>query len=432
MRPISALLPILAVLLALPVTALAEDVEVRFDAGLAVEPFLNQCALTTGGAYLYVPEAIQGKTLGGPYAMTIPPGKVGDLIRFLLDLNGIKSRAYPGFRALTVVLPANAKATRYAATGLDIPVEFDRPPTAWQRDKDAAGTLTAASTKALVARLAAKKGTGRATTAALLGLCGPRTPEVVEALAQALEADDAALRVLAAEALGRIGFPARSALPALEKLAAEAKPPHLKPCREAFEAVDRALHPALLNPYLARKKAPERFRVVLETTRGDITLEAVREWSPRGVDRLYNLVSIGYFRDVAFFRVIDKFMAQFGVHGDARVNAAWRNANLVDDPVVKSNLRGFVSFAKSGAPNSRSVQFFINTVDNKRLDSMGFAPIARVVKGMKFVDQLYSGYGDGAPSGRGPSQQRFQYEGNQYLEKFFPKLDYIKRARIEK
>jgi len=192
----------------------------------------------------------------------------------------------------------------------------------------------------------------------------------------------------------------------------------------------RASSAALLDPSKATETAPATFRVKLDTTKGPVVLEVVRDWAPRGADRFYNLVKIGFYKDVAFFRVINGFMAQFGIHGDPAVSAKWRDARIPDDPVRQSNLRGFVSFAMGG-PNTRTTQLFINYADNARLDSMGFPPFARVIQGMENIDLLYSEYGEGAPSGAGPSQRMVQLEGNAYLRASFPKLDYIKTATIE-
>ncbi len=177
-------------------------------------------------------------------------------------------------------------------------------------------------------------------------------------------------------------------------------------------------------------EAQAEFRVLFETTKGNFVVELIREWSPKGVDHFYRLVEIGYYADVAFFRVIGGFMVQFGIHGDPEINTVWADANVDDEPVKASNKRGFLTYAKSSRPNSRSTQLFINLVDNLSLDSMGFSPIGRVVEGMSVVDSLHSGYGEGAPRGRGPSQQLFGEGGNSYLRKQFPKLDYIKRTVI--
>ncbi len=184
----------------------------------------------------------------------------------------------------------------------------------------------------------------------------------------------------------------------------------------------------LLSPSKATATAPEKFTARLETTRGDILIDVHRKWTPLGADRFYNLVKAGFYDDVAFFRVIQGFMAQTGLNGNPAVSGVWRRARIDDDPVKESNTRGMVSFATSG-PDSRTTQFFINLGDNSRLDSMGFAPFGKVRR-MKAVDALHSGYGEGAPRGRGPSQGKIRIEGNAYLKKEFPNLDYIKKATI--
>jgi peptidyl-prolyl cis-trans isomerase A (cyclophilin A) len=185
----------------------------------------------------------------------------------------------------------------------------------------------------------------------------------------------------------------------------------------------------LLNPAGLTEQAPASFKVLFSTTKGDFTLEVSRDWSPLGADRFYNLVRNGYFTDIAFFRVIGGFMAQFGIHGDPRVSAAWRGARIQDDPVKQSNKRGYISYAMAG-PNTRTTQLFINFGDNSQLDSMGFSPFGKVVSGMDVVDAIYNGYGEGAPNGRGPDQGRVQMQGNAYLKADFPKMDYIKSASI--
>src|SRR5881296_1675163 len=176
-------------------------------------------------------------------------------------------------------------------------------------------------------------------------------------------------------------------------------------------------------------RAPATFRARLETSKGDVVIEVQRDWAPLGADRFYNLVRSGYFDGVRFFRVIPGFMAQFGIHGDPQVAAAWRDATIPDDPVREHNARGTVSFATAGH-GTRTTQLFINYGDNSRLDGMGFAPFGQVVAGMDVVDHLYGGYGEGAPGGRGPDQGRMQVEGNAYLERDFSQLDQVKRATI--
>jgi peptidyl-prolyl cis-trans isomerase A (cyclophilin A) len=190
-------------------------------------------------------------------------------------------------------------------------------------------------------------------------------------------------------------------------------------------------HAALFDPSRADARAPERFRVRFETSKGAFVVEVTRAWAPRGADRFYNLVQAGYYDDVVFFRVIEGFMVQFGINGDPQVTAAWRVARIPDDPVTQSNRRGTVTFATSG-PNSRTTQVFVNFKDNAGLDGQGFAPFGRVVQGLPVVDSLYSGYGEGAPRGMGPDQGRAQSEGNAYLRGSFPGLDYVKTARVVK
>ena len=175
-------------------------------------------------------------------------------------------------------------------------------------------------------------------------------------------------------------------------------------------------------------QAPNQYTVELDTTKGAIVIDVRRDWAPHGANRFYELVQQGYFTDVAFFRVVSGFMAQVGISGDPALNTKWRAKPIPDDPVKASNTRGTATFATSG-PSSRTTQFFINFSDNSRLDGMGFAPFGKI-KDMTPVDALYNGYGEGAPRGRGPDQGRMQATGNGYLREDFPKLDYIKSAKI--
>jgi len=188
--------------------------------------------------------------------------------------------------------------------------------------------------------------------------------------------------------------------------------------------------PAQLPPP-ADAASPQSFRVKFETTKGDFTVEVTRAWAPKGADRFYRLVSEGYFKDVRFFRVLPGFMAQFGMSGNPALNAKMDSLRIPDDPVTQSNKRGMLTFGTAG-PNTRSSQFFINYRDNASLDSQGFSPFGKVVDGMKTVDAMYGGYGEGAPNGLGPSQDSIATKGNEYLQRAFPKLDYIKSATLVK
>jgi peptidyl-prolyl cis-trans isomerase A (cyclophilin A) len=178
--------------------------------------------------------------------------------------------------------------------------------------------------------------------------------------------------------------------------------------------------PPLLDPEQAAEKAPDRFRVRFDTTKGPFVIEVQRAWAPGGADRFYNLVRLGYYDDVTFFRVVEDFMVQFGIHGDPKVGSVWRYAQIPDDPVKQSNTRGMVTFATAG-PGTRTTQIFINYKNNSSLDRQGFAPFGRVVEGMPVVDKLYSGYGDGPPYG--PDQGRAHSEGSPYFRGDFPKPD---------
>jgi len=187
----------------------------------------------------------------------------------------------------------------------------------------------------------------------------------------------------------------------------------------------------LSNPASLNEQAPAAYKAKFDTSKGVFVVEVRRDSAPVGADRFFNLVKNGYFDNTRFFRVISGFMVQFGINGDPRINAQWREARIKDDLVKQSNKRGFITFATSG-PDSRTTQVFINFGDNSRLDTQGFAPFGQVVSGMDVVDKLFAGYGEGAPRGQGPEQGRVQREGNAYLEKEFGQLDFIKKATIEK
>jgi peptidyl-prolyl cis-trans isomerase A (cyclophilin A) len=186
---------------------------------------------------------------------------------------------------------------------------------------------------------------------------------------------------------------------------------------------------ALLDPSKATETAPDTYKVKFTTTKGDFVVEVHRDWAPQGADRFYNLVKAGFYDDIAFFRAIKGFMVQFGIHGNPEVSKAWKNAKIPDDEVKESNKRGYMTFATAG-PNTRTTQVFINFGNNAQLDGMGFAPFGEVVEGMDVVDNLHTGYGEGAPRGMGPNQGQMERRGNEYLKSSYPKLDYVKTATI--
>ncbi len=181
----------------------------------------------------------------------------------------------------------------------------------------------------------------------------------------------------------------------------------------------------LLQPATLNAKAPAEFSVRMNTSKGPVTIQVTRAWAPLGADRFYNLVRAGFFTDMYFFRVIPNFMAQFGMSSNPEISKAWFQATITDDPVVQSNKRGMVTFAKTGAPNSRSTQFFINFGDNSQLDRQGFAPFGQVVEGMDVVDQLYSGYAEASNN-----QDAIRSQGKAFFAANYPKLDKIVTATI--
>ena len=177
-----------------------------------------------------------------------------------------------------------------------------------------------------------------------------------------------------------------------------------------------------MNPNELNEMAPDKFQVLFDTSKGEFTVDITRAWAPKGADRFYNLVKNGYYDDCRFFRVVKGFMVQFGISGDPQLNAVWRVSQFKDDPGKESNKRGTITFAHAGS-NSRTTQLFINYADNAFLDTQGFPPFGKVT-GMEVVDAINDEYGEN------PDQRRIQLEGNTYLEKTFPNLDYVKSAII--
>lgn len=172
-------------------------------------------------------------------------------------------------------------------------------------------------------------------------------------------------------------------------------------------------------------QAPATFRVLFTTSKGPFTVEVHRDWAPNGADRFYELVKDGFYDGNRFFRVVPNFVVQWGIADDPAVQAKWRDKTIPDDPVVQSNKTGTITFAKTGSPNSRTTQLFINLKDNPGLDGQGFAPFGQVINGLNVVESLYSGYGEM------PDQNQIQTQGNAYLQSQFPMLDYIETAKIQ-
>ena len=190
--------------------------------------------------------------------------------------------------------------------------------------------------------------------------------------------------------------------------------------------------PSLKNPAPLKEQAPATYKVKFDTSVGVFVLQVNRDWAPLGADRFYNLVKNGFYDEARFFRAVPGFMVQFGINADPAVSTPWRAARIGVDPVKQSNKPMFITFAMGGTPDTRTTQVFINFGNNANLDAMGFAPFGEVIEGKAVVNKIYTGYGEGAPRGKGPDQGRTQAEGNAYLMKDFPKLDFIKKATIEK
>lgn len=179
-----------------------------------------------------------------------------------------------------------------------------------------------------------------------------------------------------------------------------------------------------------REPVPDVYRVNLDTSKGAVVVEVTRAWAPHGAEHFFELVKTGYYDGDRFYRVVPRFVVQFGINGDPKVTQLWSSLRIPDDPVKQKNRKGTVTFASSG-PGARTTQVFVNMRDNLTLDREGFAPFGRVVDGMDVLDKLYGGYGDMPPRGSGPDGVKIEGDGNTYLDNHFPRLDYIRKATVE-
>lgn len=201
-----------------------------------------------------------------------------------------------------------------------------------------------------------------------------------------------------------------------------------------FAQTKAHLKAALKDPthQLWSEKAPDKYQAKFWTTKGTFTIEVNRDWAPIGADRFYHLVQTGFFDKSRLYRIRADFIAQFGIAGKAEIAQVWRYQKLKDDPVKASNLKGYVAYAMTGV-DERTTQVYINLVDNVRLDSTGFAPFGKVVEGMDVVESFYSFYGESSGGGMRTNKQDQMFEqGNQWLDRYYPNLDRIKKARIVK
>ena len=196
-------------------------------------------------------------------------------------------------------------------------------------------------------------------------------------------------------------------------------------------AEQAAARKSLLVPANFKETAPDTYNVKFYTSVGEFVIKVTRAWAPNGADRFYNLVKNGFYDEARFFRAVPNFMVQFGLNANPTVSKVWQSARIPPDKVTQSNKKGFITFAMGATPDTRTTQVFINFRNNTSLDGMGFAPFGEVASGIEVVDKIYTGYGEAAPKGSGPPQARVAGEGNAYLIKSFPKMDYIKTATIE-
>ena len=174
---------------------------------------------------------------------------------------------------------------------------------------------------------------------------------------------------------------------------------------------------------------PEVWRVLFDSSKGSFVIEVHKDWAPKGAERFWKLVNMGFFNNTRIYRVRPDFIAQFGLSGDPQTNSMLSASVVEDDPAKQKNEKGTISFAQSG-PRSRRTQVFVNLKDNSVLDKDGFVPFGKVTQGMDVFEKLYSGYGEWEPPGRGPNAMRILTQGNEYLDTHFPKLDKIIRAKV--
>lgn len=217
-----------------------------------------------------------------------------------------------------------------------------------------------------------------------------------------------------AQAPAQKAAPTKAATPATPPAATKAAPP----------AAPKAVGPNLMDPSTLRARAPEEFNVRLTTNKGAILIHVTRAWAPNGADHFYNLVRAGFYNDASFFRVVPGFMVQFGISANPAASKVWSNNNIQDDPVRQSNKPGFVTYAQTSLPNSRSTQLFINYGDNGFLDSMRFAPFGQVIEGMEVATAINAEYREQ------PDQGRLTAEGKAYVDKNYPRLDRIVSAVV--
>jgi peptidyl-prolyl cis-trans isomerase A (cyclophilin A) len=181
--------------------------------------------------------------------------------------------------------------------------------------------------------------------------------------------------------------------------------------------------PSLLHPSTLHAKAPKTFSALFTTTKGAFVVKVTRSWAPRGADRFYNLVKNHFYDNQPLFRVVPGFVVQWGISMTPAIARAWQHANIKDDPRTHGDGKGTIEFANGGA-NTRTTQVFVNTVPNNLSGYPGFSPFGTVTSGFSVFTHLYHGYGENV------NQAKLTSFGAPYVRKHYPKLDWIKTARL--
>ena len=178
-----------------------------------------------------------------------------------------------------------------------------------------------------------------------------------------------------------------------------------------------------------------------KTTGETVIIEVMPEWAPLGADRFRELVELGFYCRSRFHRVLPGYVAQFGISTSRERNSAWlckTCKRLPDEPRIRSNQRGTLSFAQASQKDTRQTQVFVNLADNgglpNFLDAQGFTPFARIVSGMETIERLYAGYGlvEAASGGMAGavSVPKAAYYCEEYLDEVWPKLSLIQDVRL--
>jgi cyclophilin family peptidyl-prolyl cis-trans isomerase len=183
-------------------------------------------------------------------------------------------------------------------------------------------------------------------------------------------------------------------------------------------------------PDMLAVTAPDSFVAEFVTSEGSFDVAMHRAWSPLGVDRMYHLLGNDFYAGARIYRMASGFVAQWGFSGDPTLDSIWEALPIDDEPVVETNLRGTMSYARAGA-RTRSYTLFINLVDNARLDTapaggvVGYPPIGVLIRGQDVPAGFYPGYTEDPPD-----QDSIAQQGNAYLRRKYPQLDSIVGTRI--